>query len=53
MKFNINGVFPHLAVKASHHPARTETGIGALMPWADRLWLITYVAHKKSSGSGT
>jgi len=33
---NINGVFPHLAVVAEHIP-RTETGIGALMPWADRL----------------
>lgn len=50
---NISGVFPHLAVKAGHLPARTETGIGALMPWADRLWFVTYVAHKSASGSGT
>ncbi len=50
---NVNGVFPHLAVKANHFPNRTETGIGALMPWADRLWLITYVAHKSKSGDGT
>jgi hypothetical protein len=50
---NISGVFPHLAVKAGHLPARTETGIGALMPWADRLWFVTYVAHKAGSGSGT
>jgi hypothetical protein len=50
---NINGVFPHLAVKAGHAPARTETGIGALMPWADKLWFVTYVAHKTGSGSGT
>ena len=50
---NIGGVFPHLAVKAAHHPARTETGIGALMPWADRLWFVTYVAHKQGSGAGT
>ncbi|MCM8768615.1 MAG: hypothetical protein NC911_02885 [Candidatus Omnitrophica bacterium] len=53
MKPNINGVFPHLTVKADHLPARTETGIGALMPWANRLWFITYVAHKKASGAGT
>jgi hypothetical protein len=52
-RINISGVFPHLAVKAGHHPARTETGIGALMPWADRLWFVTYVAHKSPSGSGT
>jgi len=52
-KINIYGIFPNLAVKAKHFSARTETGIGALMPWADKLWFITYVAHKKSSGDGT
>jgi len=52
-KINISGVFPHLAVKAGHLPARTETGIGALMPWANRLWFVTYVAHKQGSGSET
>lgn len=50
---NLGGVFPHLGLKAGHFPVRTETGIGALMPWADRLWLITYVAHKSPTGSGT
>jgi hypothetical protein len=43
---------PRLAVKADHVP-RTETGIGALMPWADRLWMITYVAHTRTTGGGT
>ena len=47
---NISGVFPHLAVVAEHVP-RTETGIGALMPWADRLWFITYPANP-GSGKG-
>jgi len=50
---SISGVLPHLAVKAEHLPKRTETGIGALVPWADRLWFITYVAHKQGSGDGT
>ncbi len=50
---NVGGTFPHLAVKASHLPARSETGIGALMPWADRLWFVTYVAHKAATGGGT
>lgn len=50
---SLSGVFPHLGLKAGHAPARTETGIGALMPWADKLWLITYVAHKSKTGSGT
>jgi len=53
MKWNISGVIPGLAVKAEHLPLRTETGIGALMPWANKLWFITYVAHKKASGAGT
>lgn len=50
---NISGVIPTLAVKADHHPRRSETGIGALMPWADRLWFVTYVAHKSGTGGGT
>ena len=29
------------------------TGIGGLMPWANRLWFVTYVAHKQGTGSGT
>ena len=37
----ISGVFPHLAVTAGHVP-RSESGIGALMPWAEKLWFITY-----------
>ncbi|HEY3557580.1 MAG TPA: hypothetical protein VGL05_08960 [Kribbella sp.] len=48
----ISGVVPRLAVKADHIP-RSETGIGALMPWADRLWMVTYVAHTKRTGGGT
>jgi len=48
----ISGVSPGLAVVAGHTP-RSESGIGALMPWADRLWLVSYVAHKKESGTGT
>ena len=52
IKHYVNGVFPHLGMVADHSP-RTEAGVGALMPWADRLWAITYVAHKKSTGSGT
>jgi len=48
----VSGVFPHLAMVADHEP-RTEAGIGALMPWAGRLWAITYVAHTASTGAGT
>ncbi len=49
---NIGGVFPHLHVTADMVPRRSEAGIGALMPWADRLWMITYPSNR-ISGSGT
>lgn len=47
---NISGVFPHLSVTADAVPVRNECGIGALMPWAERLWFVTYLSH---TGSGT
>ena len=48
----VSGIYPHLAMTAGHYP-RTEAGTGALMPWANRLWVITYVAHLTPTGSGT
>jgi len=51
-QINVSGVFPHLAMTADHSP-RTEAGTGALFPWANRLWVITYVAHLNPTGSGT
>lgn len=49
---NISGVLPNLHVKTPMSPPRTECGIGALMPWADKLWLVNYVSHKVGSGTG-
>lgn len=51
--FHISGVIPSLSVKAGHLPVRTESGIGALMPWADRLWFVSYVSSGPGSGSET
>jgi hypothetical protein len=48
----ISGVMPSLAMTPNHFP-RTEAGTGALMPWANRLWIVTYVAHLTRTGSGT
>lgn len=48
---NINGVFPDLSL-IGDHIGRSETGIGALIPWADKLWMIGYVAHISGSGIG-
>lgn len=52
-RVNIGGVLPHLTAFAGIEAPRTETGIGAVMPWANRLWFITYLAHTSTSGSGT
>ena len=49
---NINGVFPNLSVLGSSDKERSESGIGGLIPWADKLWMIGYVAHIKGSGLG-
>jgi len=49
---HVGGVFPHLTMSAPGAESASETGIGALIPWADRLWAIGYVAHIKGSGIG-
>ncbi len=45
----IQGVYPHLASLSTSY---TEAGIGALVPWADRLWYVSYVAHIQGEGVG-
>jgi len=41
-----------IGFKADTVPERTECGIGALMPWADALWAVTYNSHMKGTGYG-
>jgi len=48
----VDGVFPNMTVYAPGAGSRSETGIGALIPWADRLWAIGYVAHIAGDGIG-
>ena len=38
---NVSGTYPHLTVFS----AEGEIGMGALVPWADRLWFVTYPPH--------
>jgi len=45
----LSGVYPHLAAIADSY---SECGIGAVVPWADRLWYVSYVSHKSGSGVG-
>ena len=43
----ISGVHPHLAMAN----AEGECGIGAVVPWAGRLWVITYGPHLPNGSS--
>lgn len=43
---------PNIGFKADTGPIRSECGVGALMPWADALWAVTYNSHTKTTGSG-
>lgn len=42
----------NVGFKADTVPARSECGLGALMPWADALWAVTYNSHMQGSGYG-
>jgi len=49
---NVNGVFPNLTVLGASDKERSESGIGALIPWADKLWMVGYVSHIRGSAIG-
>jgi hypothetical protein len=51
LPIQIKGVFPQMATVSGHANA-SEAGFGALLPWADRLWAISYVSHIQGSGTG-
>lgn len=48
----INGVFPKMTVKSDITNDMSEAGIGAMITWADKLWVVGYVAHVRGSGVG-
>ncbi|UCG46253.1 MAG: hypothetical protein JSU94_12185 [Phycisphaerales bacterium] len=48
----VNSVFPQLTVMAKGTGSDSEAGIGALIPWAEKLWAIGYVAHIRGRGLG-
>lgn len=45
-------VDPSMVVRAKGAGSDSEAGIGALIPWADRLWAVGYVAHIRGEGLG-
>jgi hypothetical protein len=44
---NVSGIYPHLAMFNNEG----ECGTGAVVPWAGRLWVITYAPHKPQGSS--
>jgi hypothetical protein len=44
---SFSGIYPHLA----YFNDEGECGTGAVVPWADRLWVITYAPHKPMGSS--
>lgn len=44
---NVSGIYPHLAM----FNAEGECGTGAVVPWAGKLWVVTYAPHKPSGSS--
>ncbi len=43
----LSGIYPHLAMFNNE----SECGTGAVVPWADRLWVITYASHSPKGSS--
>ncbi|MGA0899750.1 MAG: hypothetical protein ACO3SO_05040 [Luteolibacter sp.] len=43
----ISGIYPSLAMFNNEG----ECGTGAVVPWADRLWVVTYAPHKPKGSS--
>ena len=50
---NFSGVVPSLAQVADFGHPRSEIGIGCLMPWQDKLYVLNYSSHRASTGTGT
>ncbi len=44
---NISGIYPHLVMTNSH----SECGVGAVVPWAGKLWAMTYGPHLANGSS--
>src|SRR6478735_8604812 len=43
----ISGIYPHLAAFNEHG----ECGIGAVVPWAGKLWFLTYPPHFRNGST--
>ena len=50
---SVSGVVPEFAQVADFGPPRSEVGIGCLMPWLGKLYVLSYVSHRRETGTGT
>lgn len=51
---NVSGIYPHLTVFNSdpkREKPEPECGLGAVVPWAGKLWSMTYTSHALGRGS--
>ena len=46
-KVCVSGIYPHLAM----YNNEGECGTGAVVPWQDRLWVVTYAPHMPKGSS--
>ncbi|MDB6006099.1 MAG: hypothetical protein JWR15_3086, partial [Prosthecobacter sp.] len=44
---SLSGIYPELAMFNNEG----ECGTGAVVPWADRLWVVTYAPHMPKGSS--
>lgn len=50
---SFSGVVPSLAQIADFGPPRSEIGVGCLMPWQGKLYVLNYSSHRRRTGTGT
>jgi hypothetical protein len=43
---------PNIGLRADPGRVQSECGIGALMPWVESLWAVTYNSHMRPTGTG-
>jgi len=53
LPLNFSGVVPSLAQIADFGPPRSEIGVGCLMPWNGKLYVLNYSSHRRGTGTGT
>ena len=52
LPLSFSGVVPSLAQVADFGPPRSEIGIGCLMPWLGKLYVLNYASHRRKTGTG-